>query len=437
MATAVLVTNWGGASFMDAAYMSMLQHRNLVQNDNTSSVNAWINAESQQRQDINQQIRQVIYNPTLPTMLPGTVSWGTILAGAGIGGLLGWMLNDDDYAGFGQTLPRYNCDTGNVEVVPGDPDGNSQVTSTIVGAGLGALLAYLAQPTTHITPNPAAGRDRYLAELAYKQQLDSVGVKAIGQVAIQIAIDNYIASKQRDLVRSIANDQAALANRQLVMAEKEYCRYTTIFAPVEDATMAAVAADPRYVPQYELHMGRARNDAARAFGKAITGLNRKLSRYCAGANANLLREIHSEWARTEVDAVNHAWRYEELQAWRRDDVQFNRKLQMFNVGRSLQASATGDMRAATAAIGGANEALMGGMSGYYGALQASFGRYSGYLMQQSRANSLQSFGMGAANIARGLPGLSGGFESDGMDDDALQLNLRDARGFAARSAPFA
>ena len=436
MATAVLVTNWGGASFMDAAYMSMLQHRNLVQNDNTSAVNAWINAESNQRQDINQQIRQVIYNPTLPTMLPGTVSWGTILAGAGIGGLLGWMLNDDDYAGFGQTLPRYNCDTGNVEVVPGDPDGNSQVTSTIVGAGLGALLAYLAQPTLQVTPNPAAGRDRYLAELAYKQQLDSVGVKAIGQIAIQIAIDNYIASKQRDLVRSIANDQAALANRQLVMAEKEYCRYATVFAPVEDATMAQVATDPRYVPQYELHMGRARNDAARAFGKAITGLNRKLSRYCAGANANLLREVHTEWARTEVDAVNHAWRYEELQAWRRDDVQFNRRLQMFNVGRSLQASATGDMRAATAAIGGANEALMGGMSGYYGALQASFGRFSGYLMQQSRANSLQSFGTGTAMLAHGLPGLTSGFGGEALDDDTL-LNLRDARGLAARMAPFA
>lgn len=436
MATAVLVTNWGGASFMDAAYMSMLQHRNLVQNDNTSAVNAWINAESNQRQDINQQIREVIYNPTLPTMLPGTISWGTILAGAGIGGLLGWMLNDDDYAGFGQTLPRYNCDTGNVEVVPGDPDGNSQVTSTIVGAGLGALLAYLAQPSIHVTPNPAAGRDRYFAELAYKQQLDSVGVKAIGQIAIQIAIDNYIASKQRDLVRSIANDQAALANRQLVMAEKEYCRYATIFAPVEDATMAQVAADPRYVPQYELHMGRARNDAARAFGKAITGLNRKLTRYCAGANANLLREVHTEWARTEVDAVNHAWRYEELQAWRRDDVQFNRKLQMFNVGRSLQASATGDMRAATAAIGAANEGLLGGMSGYYGALQASFGRFSGYLMQQSRANSLQSFGMGTAMLAHGLPGLAGGFGGEAPDDDTL-LNLRDARGLAARMAPFA
>lgn len=436
MAAAVLVTNWGGASFMDAAYMSMLQHRQLVQNDNTSAVQSWINAESNQRQDINQQIRQVIYNPELVTVQPGTISWGTILAGGAIGGLLGWMLNDDDYAGFGQTLPRYNCDTGNVEVVTGDPDGNSQVTSAIVGAGLGALLAYLAQPTQHVTPNPAAGRDRYLAELAYKQQLDSVGVKAIGQIAIQIAIDNYIASKQRDLIRSIANDQAALANRQLVMAEKEYCRYTTIFAPVEDAMMAAVAADPRYVPQYELHMGRARNDAARAFGKAITGLNRRLSRYCAGANANLLREIHTEWARTEVDAVNHAWRYEELQAWRRDDVQFNRKLQMFNIGRSLQASATGDMRAATAAIGGANEALMNGVSGYYGALQASFGRFSGYLLQQSRANSLQSFGMGTAQLARGLPGLTGGDMHD-MGDDGALLNLRDARGFADRSAHLA
>lgn len=435
MATAVLVTNWGGASFMDAAYLSMLQHRNLVQNDNTSAVNAWINAESSQRQDVNQQIRQIIYNPTLPTMLPGTISWGTVLAGAGLGGLLGWMLNDADYGGFGQTLPRYNCTTDTVEVVPGDPDGNSKVTSTIVGAGLGALLAYLAQPTLHVVPNPAAGRDRYLAELAYKQQLDSVGVKAIGQIAIQIAIDNYIASKQRDLVRSIANDQAALANRQLVMAEKEYCRYTTVFAPVEDATMAQAAADPRYLPQYELHMGRARNDAARAFGKAITGLNRRLSRYCAGANANLLREVHTEWARTEVDAVNHAWRYEELQAWRRDDVQFNRKLQLFNVGRSLQASATGDMRAATAAIGGANEALMSGISGYYGALQASFGRFSGYLLQQSRANSLQSFGMDAAMGARGVPGLMGGFDT--ADDDMPLLNLRDARGFADRTAPFA
>jgi hypothetical protein len=436
MATAVLVTNWGGASFMDAAYMSMFQHRNLVQSDNTSAVNAWINAESQQRQDINQQIRQVIYNPSFSTVQPGTISWGTILAGAGIGGLLGWMLKDDAYDGFGQTLPRYNCTTDRVEVVPGDPDGNSRVTSTIVGAGLGALLAYLAQPTQHVSPNPAAGRDRYLAELAYKQQLDSVGVKAIGQIAIQIAIDNYIASKQRDLIRSIANDQAALANRQLVMAEKEYCRYTTVFAPVEDATMAQVAADPRYVPQYELHMGRARNDAARAFGKAITGLNRKLSRYCAGANANLLREIHSEWARTEVDAVNHAWRYEELQAWRRDDVQFNRRLQLFNVGRSLQASATGDMRAATAAIGGANEALMGGISGYYGALQASFGRFSGYLMQQSRANGLQSFGLGTAMLARGLPGGSGEIDTDPASDDSL-FTLRDARGLAARAAPFA
>jgi hypothetical protein len=417
---------------MDAAYLSMLQHRNLVQNDNTSAVNAWINAESSQRQDINQQIRQVIYNPTLPTVQPGTISWGTILAGAGVGGLLGWMLEDDDYAGFGRTLPRFNCATGNVEVVASDPDGNSRVTSTIVGAGLGALMAYLAQPTLHVVPNPAAGRDRYLAELAYKQQLDSVGVKAIGQIAIQIAVDNYIASKQRDLIRSIANDQASLANRQLVIAEKEYCRYTTVFAPVEDATMAQVAADPRYMPQYEVHMGRARNDAARAFGKAITGLNRRLSRYCAGANANLLREIHSELARTEVDAVNHAWRYEELQAWRRDDVQFNRRLQMFNVGRSLQASATGDMRAATAAISGANEALMSGMSGYYGALQASFGRFSGYLLQQSRANSLQSFGMGTAMLARGVPGL--GLDAE---DDPQTFTLRDARGFADRSAPYA
>lgn len=433
MATAVLVTNWGGASFMDAAYMSMLQHRNLVQNDNTSAVNAWIRAERQQRQDTNQQVRQVIYNPSITTVQPGSVSWGTVLAGAGIGGLLGWMLEDDDYAGFGRTLPRYNCDTDAVEVVPGDPDGNSRVTSTVVGAGLGALMAYLAQPSVHVMPNPASGRDRYLAELAYKQQLDSVGVKAIGQIALQIAVDNYIAGKQRDLVRSIANDQAALANRQLVIAEKEYCRYATVFAPVEDATMAAAAADPRYVPQYALHMGRARNDAARAFGKAITGLNRRLSRYCAGANANLLREIHTEWARTEVDAVNHVWRYEELQAWRRDDVQFNRKLQLFNVGRSLQAGATGDTRAATAAIGGANEALLSGMGGYYGALQASFGRYSGYLLQQSRANGLQSFGMGVGALGRGLPGLTGGFDADPADD-GFPLALRDAHGLAARSA---
>ena len=73
--------------------------------------------------------------------------------------------------------------------------------------------------------------------------------------------------------------------------------------------------------------------------------------------------------------------------------------------------------AATAAIGGANEALMGGMSGYYGALQASFGRFSGYLLQQSRVNSLQSFGMGTAMLSRGMPVF--GIDSD--DDDARQV----------------
>jgi hypothetical protein len=75
---------------------------------------------------------------------------------------------------------------------------------------------------------------------------------------------------------------------------------------------------------------------------------------------------------------------------------------------------------------------MGGMSGYYGALQASFGRFSGYLLQQSRANSLQSFGMGSAMLSRGMPGLGGE-----ADDEPPMLNLRDGHGFANRSAPYA
>lgn len=400
--SAVLVTNWGGASYMDANYQSLINVRQLSQQDNTTAVSNAIDWERDAASEYRNFFKETIYNPNANTWTDAATNWPAILAGAGVGGLLGYMLNDSSYGGYGAKLPRYNCETHEVEVVAGDENpGVSKVVSTVTGAALGGLLAYLAQPTKTLVPDPGSGRDRYIAEMAYKQQVDGLGVRAIGQIGIQIAIDNYIASKQRDLVRSIANDQAALANRSLVMAEKEYCRYTEIFVPCENNTAAEVCADPAYEAQYELHEGRAKLDAARVFGDVLEILPRKFSRYCTGANANLLRQAYTDWARTEVDAVNHAYRYEELQKWRRDDVRFNRRMAVHQLGRNIQTMAVNDMRTGIQGISNANEMLMSGVSGYYGALQSTFGRYSGYLFSKSQSNMATQYGMSYAMASRG------------------------------------
>jgi hypothetical protein len=189
--------------------------------------------------------------------------------------------------------------------------------------------------------------------------------------AIQTAIDVVMAYKQYQTQQEIANQQYDIANRQLAIAEALHAHYMNVYVPEIKNVMGDVSKDwnsNRYKPNYPLHMGRARNDAARKYGDAAKKLNKKFSRYSTGANAELLRITNTGFMREEVGLESVAWRREQYQMWQRDEAMFNRLLEMFKVGRQLQADATQDMALAARIFAAAGEMKSKAYGGWYGAL---------------------------------------------------------------------
>lgn len=231
-------------------------------------------------------------------------------------------------------------------------------------------------------------------------------------IAVKTAIDLVIADKIDSRMREIAKDTRDLADRQIKMGEELHVRYVNKFAPIEDAVADFARTDwetNRYKPQYQMQQGRAKLDAARAFGKVQSKLNKKFARYCTGANANMIRQTTSDWAKMELDMVNRAWRLEESQMWRRDDLQWQRLQNAIANGQRLPSQAAADIGNGVRTAQESNAIRGQAMQGWYGALaRGADGLFQfGYgAMEQQKAAGL---GMipGMARSGSGSLGASG------------------------------
>lgn len=228
-------------------------------------------------------------------------------------------------------------------------------------------------------------------------------------IAIKTAIDLVIADQLDKRMREIAKDTRDLADRQLKMGEELHARYINKYAPIEDAVADFAKTDwetNRYKPQYQVQQGRAKLDAARAFGKVQSKLNKKFARYCTGANANMLRQVEIDRAKMEVDMVNRAYRKEEAIMWERDDLQWKRLHNVIAFGRGLSSEAAQDIGNGIRTAIESNAIRGQAMQGWYGALQrgaSGLFRFGyGALEQQRAAGYAQLPGM-----ARSSPGSLG------------------------------
>lgn len=222
-------------------------------------------------------------------------------------------------------------------------------------------------------------------------------------IAVKTAIDLVIADQMDKRMREIAKDQRDMADRQMKIGEELHARYIKKFTPIEDSLADFAKTDwetNRYKPQYAMQQGRAKLDAGRAFSKVAAKLNKKFARYCTGANAEMLRQVHTDWARIEVDMVNRAWRDEENRMYARDDVQWGRLINAINVGLKLPTQASQDIAAGIATATQSNAIRGQAMQGWYGALARG-------------ASGLFQFGYGALEQQRAaqfaqLPGMARG-----------------------------
>lgn len=287
-----------------------------------------------------------------------------------------------------------------------DVNANTEAAASAIAAARYAQQASYGVDV--VQPWKLAQMEIAQSEIAWKQA---------AMIAVKTAIDLVMADKIDQRNRAIAADQRDLADRQIKMGEELHARYIGKFAPLEDGAADFSKYDwenNRYKPQYAMHQGRAKLDAARAYGKVVGKLPRKFARYCTGANANMIRLTHSDWAKMETDMVNRAWRNEEAQMWRRDDVQWARMQNAIANGQRLPSQAAADMAAGVRGAVDSNAIKAASSAGWYGAIaRGADGLFQfGYsTLEQQKALSYSAYPQmargGMQSYSNGSMGASG------------------------------
>lgn len=208
-----------------------------------------------------------------------------------------------------------------------------------------------------------------------------------------------------------ANDQAEkqydIANRQQIIADDEYKRYTQHFAPCEDTTVDTECARPEYVEDIETEATRAVVDVRKQFALARLQLERRRVRYCVGSIIASERTLAIEEAVAVAAAKEKVRRYLEQRQEQRRDKYFNRKLQLFNLGRGLKADALSEMSAASIADSRGADIELAARNQYYGAILSSVGGLLG-----AGVSAASSFPLQGRRSSFGIGGISDTFSSN-------------------------
>ncbi|SIO50496.1 hypothetical protein SAMN05444172_2573 [Burkholderia sp. GAS332] len=207
-------------------------------------------------------------------------------------------------------------------------------------------------------------------------------IYSISQAAYAAA-QTLLANNALEAATDAADKQYDIANRQQTIAETEYARYSAHFAPCENATIDEECARPEYTEPIEDEANRAAVDVRAQFAISRQQLQRRRSRYCVGAVIAQERTFAVEEARAVAEGKERARRFLEERQESRRDKYFNRKLQMFNIGRGIKADAVGEFGQAAQGIARGTEIELAGRNQYYGAILSSLGGLMGAILPNS------------------------------------------------------
>lgn len=276
-----------------------------------------------------------------------------------------------------------------------------------------------------------------------QQQSDWRTAWEIAQAAYAAA-NVLLANNALKAATDAADKQYDIADRQQAIAEEEYARYSAHFAPCENATVDEECARPEYTEPIEDEANRAATDIRVQFGLVRQMAQRRRDRYCIGSIIAFDRQMAIEEARGVAEAKERTRRYLEERQEQRRDKYFNRKLQLFNIGRNIKADAVTEFRTAAQGFSTGSDIELNARNQYYGAILSSLGGMIGAFLpngsvpQASRSaaaiggvsgfNSVTSFTGGAS--AGGAPmmgpgGLGYGFGaySPGMSGMQVDNNM--------------
>ncbi|MBN3777448.1 hypothetical protein G3O06_07770 [Burkholderia sp. Ac-20345] len=199
---------------------------------------------------------------------------------------------------------------------------------------------------------------------------------AVAQAAYAAA-QVLLANNALEAAKDAANKQYDLANRQLTIAEEEYARFKAHFAPCEDATIDAECARPEYTEPIEDEANRAVVEIRAQFSNAQQQAQRRRNRYCIGATIATDRQLVIDQARASGEAKERVRRYLENRQFDRQQIYFNRKLQLFNIGRGMPAEAIQGIGTAASLLQRGSDLELAARNQFYGAILSGLGGVMG------------------------------------------------------------
>lgn len=223
---------------------------------------------------------------------------------------------------------------------------------------------------------------------AWRAAYEDAAEKARAAAFYQAAQAVVIAGIQAAAADNAADKQYDIANRQMQIAEEEYQRYKDHFICVEHALADDACVDELYAPDYETRANRAIVDVRKQFSEARSKLSRIRSRYCLADFSRDLCDLEVQEAKAIAAAKDAAYRYEETEQKAYDDRRFNRRIQVSNLGRNIQAQ---QVATYTGAMDLANQSIatrLGGINNFLGALSGGISGMIQANMQSQLAPSV-------------------------------------------------
>jgi hypothetical protein len=158
-----------------------------------------------------------------------------------------------------------------------------------------------------------------------------------------------------------ADLQYDIADRQMKISEEEYERYKEIYRPCEDALAEEICAMDCPQVDYDLYADRASRDVTREYSLAREKSQRTRLRYCMADHLTNHYNLDRSEALAKIAIRDAAYRTAEKRNDFLDEKRWERRRQMFTLGRSIQ---TGQINAFQGAIAPATEALQGSQDAF-------------------------------------------------------------------------
>ena len=174
-------------------------------------------------------------------------------------------------------------------------------------------------------------------------QYSDLGESALHTVLSVVAFAVAVWSAYEQM--RIFNMRYKLAEAYADLAEQLWTRFDTRYKPVETKMADECLAEGPVEPDYPAARSRGEIFASHGASQARSEFERQSRMYGLCPGADRLQALDNHDAILLTDSVNYAYRDEEHNAMVEDDMRFNRRAQLLNLGRDLlsQSAAYGSV----------------------------------------------------------------------------------------------